>query len=351
MITGREDSSMQISTIGVDIGKNCFHFVGFDARGGIVARRQCSRPQLIRALANLPPCLVGMEACCGAHHLGRILVAQGHDVRLIPPQYVKPFVKSQKNDLLDAEAIGEAVQRPTMRFVPLKTMEQLDLQAIHRLRTRLVTRRTAVINQMRGFLLERGVAVPIGRCALGERFPDLVHDPTLGLSVRFCRLLQQLRDEWRLLDDDIEEADQEIRSLARNDEACERLMEVPGIGPLTATALVAAVGNGAAFAKGRDLAAWLGLVPRQHSTGGKTTLRGISKRGNAYLRCLFIHGARSVCRHHRQRPHRLGRWLASLEARAYPNVVVVALANKLVRTAWAVLQRDVRYDGRLLANA
>src|SRR5213078_2061475 len=170
-------------------------------------------------------------------------------------------------------------------------------------------------------------------------------------KVRFCRLLKQLRDEWRLLDDDIEDVDQEILSLPRDDEAYDRLMQVPGIGPLTATALVAAVGNGAAFAKGRDLAAWLGLVPRQHSTGGKTTLRGISKRGNAYLRCLFIHGARSVCRHHRQRPHRLGRWLANLEARAHPNVVAVALANKLVRTAWAILQRDVRYDGRLLANA
>ncbi len=253
---------MQISTIGIDIGKNSFHFVGFDARGGIVIRRQCSRTQLVRALANVPPCLVGMEACCGAHHLGRMLIAQGHDVRLIPPQYVKPFVKSHKNDLLDAEAIGEAVQRPTMRFVPLKTMEQLDLQAIHRLRTRLVARRTAVINQMRGFLLERGVTFPIGREALVKRFPEVLDNPALGLSVRFCRLLQQLRDEWRLLDDDIEDVDQEILSLARDDEACDRLMQVPGIGPLTATALVAAVGNGAAFAKGRDLAAWLGLVPR-----------------------------------------------------------------------------------------
>jgi len=342
---------MQISTIGIDIGKNSVHFVGFDARGAIVVRRQCSRTQLIRALANLPPCLVGMEACCGAHHLGRMLAAQGHDVRLIPPQYVKPFVKSHKNDLLDAEAIGEAVQRPTMRFVPLKTMAQLDLQAIHRLRTRLVARRTAVINQLRGFLLERGVTCPIGREALFKRFPEVLDNPGLGLSVRFCRLLQQLRDEWRLLDDDIEDVDQEILSLARDDEACDRLMHVPGIGPLTATALVAAVGNGAAFAKGRDRAAWLGLVPRQHSTGGKTVLRGISKRGNAYLRRLFIHGARSVCRHHHQKPHRLGRWLTSLKARAHPNVVAVALANKLVRTAWAVLQRNAPYDGRLLANA
>ncbi|MGH9424406.1 MAG: IS110 family transposase, partial [Thermoanaerobaculia bacterium] len=191
---------------------------------------------------------------------------------------------------------GEAVQRPTMRFVPLKTMEQLDLQAIHRIRTRLVARRTAVINQMRGFLLERGVTFPIGREALVKRFPEVLDNPALGLSVRFCRLLQQLRDEWRLLDDDIEDVDQDILSLARADEACDRLMQVPGIGPLTATALVAAVGNGAAFAKGRDLAAWLGLVPRQHSTGGKTTLGRISKRGNAYLGCLFIHGARSVRR-------------------------------------------------------
>jgi transposase len=184
-----------------------------------------------------------------------------------------------------------------------------------------------------------------------QAVPEVLDNPALGLSVRFCRLLQQLRDEWRLLDDDIEDVDQEILSLARDDEACERLMQVPGIDPLTATALVAAVDNGAAFAKGRDLAAWLGLVPRQHSTGGKTVLRGISKRGNAYLRCLFIHGARAVCRHHRQKPHRLGRWLANLEARAHPNVVVVALANKLVRTAWAVLQRNSHYDGRLLANA
>ena len=195
---------MQISTIGIDIGKNRFHFVGFDARGAIVVRRQCSRTQLIRALANLPPCLVGMEACCGAHHLGRVLVAQGHDVRLIPPQYVKPFVKSHKNDLLDAEAIGEGVPRPTMRFVPLKPMEQLDLQAIHRPRTRLVARRTAVINQMRGFLLERGVTFPVGRRALVERFPEVLDNPALGLSVRFCSLLH--RGEWRLLDEAIHTA-------------------------------------------------------------------------------------------------------------------------------------------------
>ncbi len=342
---------MQISTIGIDIGKSWFHLVGFDARGGIVVRRRCSRPQLIRELANLPPCLVGMEACCGAHHLGRVLAAHGHDVRLIPPQYVRPFVKSQKNDLLDAEAIGEAVQRPTMRFVPLKTVEQLDLQAVHRVRARLVARRTAVINQLRGFLLERGVTFPVGRQALARRFPVVLDNPESGVSPRLCRLLQQLREEWHSLDRAIQDADREIQALATQDDACRRLIEIPGIGPLTATALVAAVGHGAAFAHGRDLAAWLGLVPLQHSTGGKTTLRGISKRGNTYVRQLLIHGARAVRRHHRGRPHRLGRWLTHLEARAHPNIVVVALANKLARTAWAVLQRDARYDGRLMASA
>jgi transposase len=342
---------MEIATIGIDIGKSWFHVVGFNAGGTVVLRRRYTRTELICELANVPKCLIGMEACCGAHHLGRTLVAQGHEVRLIPPQYVKPFVKSHKNDLVDAEAIGEAVQRPTMRFVPLKTMDQLDLQAIHRVRARLVAQRTAVINQLRGLLLERGVTFPVGRRALVERFPDAIANPAVALSPRFCQVLTQVREEWRGLDDAIHDIDQEIARLAREDDACGRLIKVPGIGPLTATAVVAAVGHGTAFTKGRDFAAWLGLVPLQRSTGGKTTLRGISKRGNSYLRFLFIHGARAVCRHHRRRPHRLGRWIAGLEARAHPNVVVVALANKLARTAWAVLQRDAGYDGRLFATA
>ena len=342
---------MEIATIGIDIGKSCFHAVGFDTRGNIVMRRRYSRTELIRELANVSKCLIGMEACCGAHHLGRLLVAQGHDVRLIPPQYVRPFVKSHKNDLVDAEAIGEAVQRPTMRCVPLKTEAQLDVQAVHRVRARLVAQRTAVINQLRGLLLKRGVTFPVGRRVLVERLPEVIANPPMALSPRFGPLLTHLREQWRRLDETIHEIDREIATLAREDAACCRLTQVPGIGPLTATAFVAAVGHGRAFTKGRDFAAWLGLVPLQQSTGGKTTLRGISKRGNSYLRFLFIHGARAVCRHHRQRPHRLGRWIANLEARAHPNVVVVALANKLARTAWAVLQRDTGYDGRLFATA
>jgi hypothetical protein len=214
---------MQIATIGIDIGKSSFHIVGLDVRGEIVLRRRCTRKQLMRDLVNLSPCLVGMEACSGAHHLGQRLVTLGHTVRLIPPQFVKPFVKSQKNDLLDAEAIAEAVQRPTMRFVPLKTTDQLDLQAIHRVRTRLVRRRTAVINQLRAFLLERGVTFPVGRRALLERFPDVLNNPAFNLSPRMSRLLQQLRDEWRNLDQAIDEADHEVSTLAREDEACRRL--------------------------------------------------------------------------------------------------------------------------------
>jgi transposase len=342
---------MQVATVGIDIGKTCFHVVGFDARGGIVLQRRYSRSQLVRAFTTLPPCRVGMEACGGAHHLGRRLVALGHEVRLIPPQYVKPFVKSQKNDLRDAEAVGEAVQRPTMRFVPLKSVEQLDLQAVHRVRARLVGRRTAVINQMRGLLLERGITCAVGRRALLARLLTVFDDPVGDLTPRFCRLVQQLREEWRQLDHAIHEADDQLSTLARESDACGRLIQVPGIGPVTATALVAAVGNAAAFRTGRGLAAWLGLIPRQYSTGGKTTLGPISKRGDVYLRTLFIHGARAVYRHQRRRPHRLGQWLARLEARAHPNVVVVALAHKLVRTAWAVLQRDAPYDGRLQAYA
>ena len=249
---------MEIATIGIDIGKSWFHAVGFDDRGKIVLRRRCSRTELMRQLATVPKCVVAMEACCGAHHLGRTFAAQGHEVRLIPPQYVKPFVKSHKNDLVDAEAIGEAVQRPTMRFVPLKTVDQLDLQAVHRVRARLVAHRAAVINQLCGLLLERGVTFPVGRRALLERLPDVIANPAGALSPRFCQLLTRLREEWQGLDEAIHDIDQEIATLAREDEAFCRLTQVPGIGPLTTTAFVAAVGHGAAFTKGRDFAAWLG---------------------------------------------------------------------------------------------
>jgi transposase len=271
---------MEIRTLGLDLGKTSFHAVGFDAHGQIVLRRRFSRPQLMRFMATLPPCLIGMEACCGAHHVGRAFQTHGHDVRLMPPQYVRPFVKAQKNDYLDAEAIAEAVQRPTMRFVPLKTIAQLDLQALHRVRDRLVARRTGVINQLRAFLLERGLTPRTGRQHLARILPELLGNAGDALSPAMLHLIERLRAEWRTLEEAIHDLTRQVTLIARQDAACQRLVEIPGFGALSATALVAAIGKGTSFRKGRDLAAWLGLVPLQKSTGGKPTLLGISKRGN-----------------------------------------------------------------------
>jgi transposase len=332
-----------IKTIGIDIGKTIFHLVALDATGHIVMRKRLSRTQLLRTTVNLPPCLIGMEACCGGHYLGRLLIEQGHTVRLIAAQFVRPFVKSNKNDYLDAEAIAEAVQRPTMRFVALKTPEQLDLQALHRVRSRLVGRRTAVINQIRAFLLERGITVAAGPQRLRQRLPWVLEDTAASLSERIRRLIRSLWEEWQQLDEQAKAVTCEIEQIARDDDTCRRLVEIPGVGPLVATALVAAAGNGTGFSSGRDLAAWLGLVPRQHSTGGKPKLLGISKRGNPYLRRLFVQGARSALLHLRRDRHRFGRWLDQLQARAHSNVVAIALANKLARIAWVILHSGQSY--------
>jgi transposase len=334
---------MDICTLGLDLGKTSFHAVGFNAQGQVVLRRRFSRPQLMRFIATLRPCVIGMEACCGAHHVGRAFRAHGHDVRLMPAQYVRPFVKTQKNDYIDAEAIAEAVQRPTMRFVPLKTVDQLDLQALHRVRDRLVARRTGVINQLRAFLLERGVTCRTGRRHFARILPEVLAETEQVLSPAMQRLIDRLREEWRMLETSIHELTRQIEGIARQDSACQRLVEIPGFGPLSATALVAAIGKGTMFRKGRDLAAWLGLVPRQQSTGGKPTLLGISKRGNTYLRRLLLQGARSVHRLANRTRLPFRGWLDALDARAHPNVVAVALANKLVRIAWAVLTRGEPY--------
>lgn len=328
---------MTIVTLGLDLGKNWIHMVGFDGDGGIVLRRRVRRHQLPALTANMPACLIGMEACSGAHHLARALQAQGHTARLMPPQYVKPFVKANKNDYRDAEANAEAVRRPTMRFVPVKNESQLDLQTIHRVRQRLVGRRTALINQLRAILLERGITVPQTRRALETRLPGILADEGNGLSPRMRRLIEDLREEWRDLDRRIAAFDAELVAVAKHDADCRRLCEIPGIGALNATALVAAVGTASGFTRGRHLAAWLGLTPREHSTGGKQRLLGISKRGNKHLRTLLIHGARAALPHLARRCDARGRWLQSLLARAHRNVVIVALANKMARMAWAVL--------------
>ena len=280
--------STAIAVIGIDIGKNSFHIVGLDARGAIVLRQKWSRGQVEARFANMPPCLIGMEACVGAHHLSRKLQALGHDARLMPAKYVRPYSKGQKNDFRDAEAIAEAVQRPTMKFVATKTVEQLDLQALHRVRERLVSQRTGIINQIRAFLLERGVAVRQGQRFFRAELPLILATPPDVLSPRMVRIIEGLASDLRLLDKRIQGLSGEIEELAKRDAGCERLMTVPGIGPIISSAMVAAIGTGDGFVKGRDFAAWLGLVPRQISTGDRTILGKISKRGNRYLRVLLF---------------------------------------------------------------
>lgn len=333
---------MHIASFGIDLGKTTFHLVALDEHSKIVIRKKFSRTQLLAYTANLPLAVAGMEACAGAHFIGATLRRQGHDVRLIPAQFVKPYVKSNKNDFIDAEAIAEAVARKNMRFVPIKTDEQLDLQALHRVRDRLVHRRTAVINQIRGFLLERGIAFAKGPANLRKQMPTLLEDADQNITPRMRKLLDHLWQEWKQLDLEIGNIQEEIEAIADDDAACRRLREIPGVGPLVSTATVAAIGNGMAFRKGREFAAWLGVVPRQHSTGGKAKLGGISKRGNIYLRRMFIHGARAVLL--RVKPDTgFGRWVHQLAARAPRNKVIVAIANKLARTAWAVLARGESY--------
>jgi transposase len=342
---------MEIATLGIDLSKTTFHVIGLNARGESVVRRKFSRKQLLLYTANRQQLLIGMEACGGAHYLARALREQGHDVKLMPAQYVKPYVKTNKNDYLDAEAIAEAVQRPTMRFVPIKTDEQLDLQALHRVRDRWVARRTAVMNQMRGFLLERGVTMRRGPSHLAAQLQIIFSEDNCSFSGRLRGLLLELKHEWDELEKRIEEASAELQRVARQDDACHRLMEIPGFGPLVSTALVASVGNAITFRKGRDLAAWLGLVPRQHSTGGRTKLLGISKRGNEYLRRMLLHGARSVVMQMERSPSALGKWLTELSERKHRNVTVVALANKMARIAWALLTRGTHYSAPELAVA
>jgi transposase len=342
---------MAIATMGIDLGKNSCSLAGLDAAGAVVLRRRLSREKLVAFLAGQPPCVVGMEACCGAHHLGRLFVIQGHEVRLMSPEYVQPYVKAQKNDDRDAEAIAEAATRPTMRFVALKAEAQLDQQTLHRARSRLVNGRTRLINQLRAILLERGITVARGRRALDLALGTLLGDEGSGLSPRMRELLGAMREEWAELDVRIAALDREFVETARSSAPARRLATIPGIGALNATALTAAVGEAEDFASARDLAAWLGLVPRQMTTGGKARLGGITKRGNVYLRTLLIHGARAALPSLSRSDTPLGTWLRGLLARAHPNVVVVALAAKLARIAWAVLRSGADYDRRAGASA
>lgn len=335
---------MSIVILGIDLGKNSCSIVGLDADGSVVVRRRMRRDGVVAFAAKLPPCTMAMEACCGAHHMGRSLVALGHEVRLMSPEYVRPYVKAQKNDDRDAEAIAEAATRPTMRFVELKNEEQLDVQTLHRVRDRLVGERTSLTNQIRSLLLERGHIVAQGHARLRLLLAELLDSCAEALSPRMAFLLGDMRARWEELDRRIAAFDAEFAAMARTDDRARRLTGIPGIGALNATALVAAVGSAATFAKGRDLAAWLGLVPRQVTTGGRPKLLGITKRGSRYLRKMLIQGARSAMPSLAKSQTAVGSWLRGLLTRSHSNVAVVALAAKMARTVWALLHHGRTYQ-------
>lgn len=345
-------ASAEIAVIGIDIGKNSFHVVGHDKRGAIVLRQKFSRGQIEARLANMPPCLVGMEACVGAHHLSRKLNSLGHDARLMPAKYVRPYAKGQKNDFNDAEAIAEAVQRPTMKFVATKTGDQLDLQALHRVRERLVGQRTGIVNQIRAFMLERGIAVRQGIRFLRTELPIILSTRTDVLSPRMLHVIEDLAGDWRRLDERIEALSTEIGAIAAADPNCKRTMTVPGIGPIISSATVAAIGTGDIFSNGRDFAAWLGIVPRQMSTGDRTILGKISKRGNRYLRKLFVQAAWVVLvRPDNWERYGLQGWIEAAKKRLHHNVLAIALANKLARITWAVLAKGRDFEFVRTADA
>lgn len=334
-----------IKRIGIDLAKEVFQVHGVDAADKKTLARKLKRKEVIEFFATRIPtdCLIGMEACSSAHHWARQLMKLGFNVKLIPPQYVKPYVKRNKNDANDAEAICEALGRPHMSFVPIKTIEQQDIQALHRVRSERVKQRTAIANQIRGLAAEYGIVAPLRLNNLRCKIPLWLEDAENGFSESFRAMLHELKEQLSQLDSSIQSFDQQIGLIANRESACKKLQTLPGIGPMTATALYAAVGDGTQFSSGRHLGAWLGLTPRQHSSGGKEVLMNISKRGNAYLRTLFIHGARSAAKVMDKKDTPLAEWFKRVAARRPHNIAVVALANKNARIAWAILTKGENY--------
>jgi len=334
---------MKLTTIGIDLAKSVFQVHGANEKGKAVLKKQLKRAQMLPFFANLTPCRIGMEACGSAHHWARKLQALGHTVQLIAPQYVKPFVKRNKNDAADAEAICEAMTRPNMPAVPIKNPSQQAILSVHRARQGFVKARTAQANQIRGLLTEYGIVIPKGISHIAKRVPEILEDGENDLPGSFRLLIGRLVDHLKELDRQVGELEVQIQLWHRDNSASQKLAKIPGIGPMTASATVASVGDARNFKNGRQLAAWLGIVPRQHSTGGKSTLLGISKRGDSYLRMLLIHGARAVIRVAEHKPN-ADPWLKNLLARRHKNVAAVALANKNVRTIWALLAHDRDYE-------
>lgn len=339
---------MQITTIGLDLAKNVFHLVGLNRAGKMQMRKKLKRSQMQTYFANLPVCTVAMEACASAHYWGRELSTLGHDVKLLPPRDVKAYVQGNKNDYNDALAIAEAAGRPNMRIVSIKTVEQQDVQALHRLREGVMSHRTRVCNQVRGLLAEYGLIIPKGVGRLRAALPDILEDAENNLTDLFRKLLCRAYEQLQELDAHIQQYDKEIQLLTRKDKAAQRLQSIPGFGPVISSVFSSAVGDGQAFKRGRDVSAFIGLVPRQHSSGDKPVLLGISKRGNRYLRGLLIHGARSVIKHAHKKEDKLSRWATDLVQRRGKNKATVALANKMARIGWAVLTRGQIYETKMI---
>src|SRR5919106_2138900 len=332
-----------VSTVGIDLAKKIFHLVGTDTTGKIVWRKRLTRHALVPFMAQLPPVTIGLEACGGAHYWARQLRQQGQQVKLMAPQFVKPYVKANKNDMRDAEAIAEAVTRPTMRFVPIKDIDQQDIQALHRVRERLIGARTALINEVHGLMQEYGIVIPTGVSKFRQAVVEKLETEKDKLTPLSQEMFWKLIKEFAALEERIAAYQEQLETLAKLHPECQRLMTIPGIGPITATALIAAVGDMGVFKNGRQFAAWLGLVPKQHSTGGQTHLLGISKRGDSYLRKLLIHGARATLRWVGLRTDKRSQWIRGLLARRGWNRTAVAVANKNARIVWALLSRGGVY--------
>ena len=341
---------MKIIRVGVDLAKHVFQVHGVDRDEKAVWRRKLNRDEWIKVLLEKTEtgCVIGMEACGGAHHWARLLQSHGYTVKLIAPQFVKPYVKSNKNDANDAEAICEAMSRPHMRFVSVKSVDQQDIQAIHRVRSGLMDQRKAKANQIRGLVSEYGLVAPKELLHLRRAIPVWLEETDNGLSSRFRKVLHGLWSDLLALDQRVAELDQAIMALATSDPVAIRLQQLRGVGPLIATALVASVGDATQFANGRQMAASLGLTPKQNSSGGKDRLLGISKRGDAYVRCLLVHGARSMIRMAKNKEDRLSQWVIRIANQRHPNIAAVALANKTVRIAWAMMVRGTDYQPELV---
>ncbi len=334
---------MNITTAGLDIAKSVFHFYGVNQFGKLVQKKMLKRNVLAKFMAQLAPCTIVMEACGGANYWARVFRLFGHEVKLIAPQFVVPYRRGNKNDYNDAQAIAEAALRPDMAFVSIKNIEQQDIQMLHRIRQRLVKQCTALVNQVRGMLAEYGIVIAEGKSAFRKSMPDILEDAENELTPISRALFSQLREEFVALEEKLTGYDKQIQQENKINAVCQRLDAVPGIGPITATAIYAAVNDGKDFKNGRHFSAWCGLVPRQHSSGGKNNLLGISKRGNTYLRTLLIHGARAVLKYVDKKDDRFSRWARELKARRGFNVACVAVANKLARIAWVVMAREEAY--------